>query len=263
MSQAPLVRAYAESGVIISGGTAGVGLASAKGFAEAGVQRICLLGRNAERGASAVRELTDQHPGVDARFIAADASDVVAVQQAVAVAHAHLGTIDIMVSATASHFRPELLHNTETRDLSAILLSLALPPMLLTRTVLPLMQEQNGGSIINIASDAAKVPTPGESVIGAAMSGITMYSRVTAMEAKRNGVRVNCVTPSLIEGTATAQNVLSDGFSKGLFEKASRMAHLGVAVPEDLAALIVFLGGPAAARITGQLISVNGGISAG
>jgi 2-hydroxycyclohexanecarboxyl-CoA dehydrogenase len=57
--------------------------------------------------------------------------------------------------------------------------------------------------------------------------------------------------------------VLRDGFSRKLFEKAAAQAHLGVAEPEDLASLIVFLGGPGAARLTGQAISVNGGISAG
>jgi NAD(P)-dependent dehydrogenase (short-subunit alcohol dehydrogenase family) len=135
--------------------------------------------------------------------------------------------------------------------------------MHLTRAVLPLMREQGGGSIVNIASDAAKVPTPGEAVLGAAMAAIVMFSRVTAIEAKRDGVRVNAVTPSLIAGTPTAENVLRDGFSKALFEKAAAQAHLGVAEPDDLASLIVFLGGPGAAKLTGQAISVNGGISAG
>lgn len=133
--------------------------------------------------------------------------------------------------------------------------------MLLTRIVLPYLQEQCGGSIITIASDAAKVPTPGEAALGGAMAAIVMFTKVAALEAKRNGVRVNVLTPSLIAGTTTAANVLSDGFSKRLFEKAASQAHLGVAEPEDLAAMAVFLGGPAAARVTGQTISVNGGVS--
>src|ERR1039458_8956202 len=92
-----------------------------------------------------------------------------------------------------------------------------------------------GGSIVNIASDAAKVATPGESVLGGAMAAIVMFSRVTAIEAKRNGIRVNVITPSLIAGTPTAGHVLRDGFSKNLFEKAASLAHLGVAEPDDLA----------------------------
>jgi NAD(P)-dependent dehydrogenase (short-subunit alcohol dehydrogenase family) len=83
-----------------------------------------------------------------------------------------------------------------------------------------------------------------------------------ALEGKRDGIRVNVITPSLIAGTPTAERVLQDGFSKRLFEKAATQAHLGVAEPEDLAGLVVFLGSPASARLTGQAISVNGGISA-
>ena len=146
--------------------------------------------------------------------------------------------------------------------MAGILLGQAVPPMLLTRAALPFMREQGGGSIITIASDAAKVATPGESVLGAAMAAIVMFTRVAAIEAKRDGIRVNALTPSLIAGTATAENVLRDGFSKKLFEKAAEQAHLGVAEAEDLASLVVFLGGPGSAKLTGQAISVNGGISA-
>jgi NAD(P)-dependent dehydrogenase (short-subunit alcohol dehydrogenase family) len=145
--------------------------------------------------------------------------------------------------------------------MGAILLAQALPPMLLTRAVLPIMRAQGGGSIVIIASDAAKVPTPGESVLGGAMAAIVMFSRVAALESKRDGIRVNAVTPSLIAGTMTAENVLADGFSKKLFEKAAGQAHLGVAEAEDLAPTVVFLGGPGSAKLTGQVISVNGGIS--
>jgi NAD(P)-dependent dehydrogenase (short-subunit alcohol dehydrogenase family) len=73
------------------------------------------------------------------------------------------------------------------------------------------------------------------------MAAIVMFSRVTAIEAKRDGIRVNVITPSLIAGTPTAESVLRDGFSKKLFEKAASLAHLGVAEPDDLASLVVFL----------------------
>jgi len=82
------------------------------------------------------------------------------------------------------------------------------------------------------------------------------------MEAKRDGLRVNALTPSLVEGTATAERILAHGFSQKLFQKAAKQAHLGVAQPEDLAAIAVFLAGPGGSKITGQAISVNGGISA-
>jgi NAD(P)-dependent dehydrogenase (short-subunit alcohol dehydrogenase family) len=120
----------------------------------------------------------------------------------------------------------------------------------------------DGAAIINIASDAGKVPTPGESVIGGAMAAITMFSRTLAMEAKRRHIRVNAITPSLVNNTLTFKRVTEDGFSAKLFAKAIKAAHLGVTEPEDVAALIAFLASDDAKRITGQVISINGGISA-
>jgi NAD(P)-dependent dehydrogenase (short-subunit alcohol dehydrogenase family) len=135
-------------------------------------------------------------------------------------------------------------------------------PLLMCSAVLPFLRAQKSGLIINVASDAAKVATSGESIIGGVMAAIVMFSRTLAMEAKRDGVRVNALTPSLVEGTATAERILANGFSQKLFRKAAKLAHLGVAQPADLAAIAVFLAGPGGAKITGQAISVNGGISA-
>ena len=257
----PLVRGYADSVALVAGGTSGVGLASAIGFAEAGVRQIALLARTPARGEAARKVVLARCPEAEVLFVSADAGRADQVQEAVAAVHGKFGRIDVAVSSVTGSYRPELLHRTPAEDLAMILTQQALPPMLLTRIVLPLMQEQGGGSIVNIASDAAKVPTPGESAIGAAMAAIVMFSKVAAIEAKRNGVRVNVLTPSLIANTPTAEMVLKDGFSRKLFEKAASLADLGVAEPEDLASLVVFLGGPGAAKLTGQVISVNGGIS--
>ena len=120
-----------------------------------------------------------------------------------------------------------------------------------------------GSAIINVASDAAKVPTPGETVIGAAMAGIAMFSRTLALEAKRQGIRVNVVTPSIVEGARLRARIAAGGFGAKLFEKASAAAHLGVATERDVAEVIGFLASDRAARVTGQVISINGGISAG
>jgi NAD(P)-dependent dehydrogenase (short-subunit alcohol dehydrogenase family) len=124
------------------------------------------------------------------------------------------------------------------------------------------MRAQKPGLIINIASDAAKIATPGESVIGAVMAAIVMFSRTLAMEAKRDGVRVNAFPPCWWTAPRRPSAFLAEGFSQRLFQKAAKLAHLGVARPEDLAAIAVFLAGPRGAKIAGQAISVNGGISA-
>lgn len=258
----PLVRDYPDSAVLIAGGTSGVGLASAIAFCDAGVRRVALLGRDEQRGRAARATVSARHPEAQVELIACDAGDIASVTSAVADVHRRLDGLDVVVSSTASSYRPELLHRMPAEDVMGTLVAQAGPPLLLTRVALPYLRAQGGGSIVNIASDAAKTATPGESALGAAMAAIVMFSRTAAIEAKRDGVRVNALTPSLVLGTATAEHVLRDGFSRKLFEKAATQAHLGVAEAEDLAHLVVYLGGPAAAKLTGQAISVNGGISA-
>jgi NAD(P)-dependent dehydrogenase (short-subunit alcohol dehydrogenase family) len=257
-----LVKQYSETGVLIAGGTSGLGLASAMGFAQAGVRRIALLARNEERGLASAAAVRAAVPDTQVHFFQADATNYEALEAAANAAKEALGSIDVLVNSTSTSALPALFHNTAPGELQTLLTGLAMPPIFLSHIVLPWMRAQQGGSIINVASDAAKSATPGETVIGAGMAAIVMFTRALAIEAKRDGVRVNVLTPSLIAGTPTGDAVLKGGFSKKLFEKAASMAHLGVVTPEDLAPLVVFLGGPGSAKMTGQAISINGGISA-
>ena len=94
-----------------------------------------------------------------------------------------------------------------------------------------------------------------------AMASIVMFCRGLANEAKRSGIRVNAITPSIVRGTPLYDRVMQDPFSAKMFAKAEQMAELGVAHADDLAELVVFLASPASSLITGQTISVTGGIS--
>ena len=82
------------------------------------------------------------------------------------------------------------------------------------------------------------------------------------MAGKRAGIRANCVTPSIVRDTPFYDRLMAAPFSGRLFAKAETLAQLGVVRPTDIAPLVVFLASPAAAKLTGQAISVNGGISA-
>jgi NAD(P)-dependent dehydrogenase (short-subunit alcohol dehydrogenase family) len=158
---------------------------------------------------------------------------------------------------------PRLLHNIRIEDIRPRLDEIILPPLHMMHAVLPVMRAQKCGSIITVASDAAKFATPGEALIGAAMAAIVMFSRTAAFEAKRDGIRINVLTPSLIADTPGASLIAADPFAGKMFEKAATLAHLGVADATDLAEAALFLAGPQSRRITGQAISVNGGISVG
>jgi len=257
------VHPFADSTVLITGGTSGVGLASAKLFASRGVRKIALVGRNAERGEQARRAVLEVSPQANVAFVAADANQLDQAVNAAEQVRKQFGSVDILVNSTIGLYTPNPLQDIPLEDIQPIILQTVLAPMLMSRIVLPWMRERGGGCIINMASDAAKVPTPGETILDAAMSAIVLFSRTLSMEAKRFGVRVNVLTPSLITGTPTAERVQKEGFSAKLFATVAKLADLGVVEPHEVAELIVFLASPQAAKITGQTVSINGGISAG
>ncbi len=244
---------------LIVGGTSGIGLASARQLLAAGAAGVAIVGRDQGRGTRAVESL-GAPPGLS--FIAGDAGTAEGAIAVVQAALAKLDAIDLLVCSTAPALLPDLFFRTSIEQVPAILTQFTLPPMLMASAILPHMRARRSGIIVNIASDAGKSATPGEAVIGAAMAAITMFSRTLAMETKRDGIRVNVLTPSLVAGTETSDRILAGGFSQRLFEKAASMASLGVAEADDLAAMIVYLASPAARRLTGQAISINGGISA-
>lgn len=261
-SSRPEVPQFATSTVLITGGTSGVGRAAAIKFAAAGVRRIAIVGRDPGRGEAARAEIAAASPGADILFLSADANraaDALSVCERTAAA---FGSIDIVLNSTVGPDAPALFKTIPIEALEAMLVQQAMGPILMSRAVLPYMVERRMGVILNIASDAAKVATPGETVLGGAMAAIVMFSRALAIEAKRDGIRVNVLTPSLIGGTMTTARMAANPFAAKLFAKAATMAQLGVADADDLADLAVFLASPAAGRITGQAISANGGISA-
>jgi 2-hydroxycyclohexanecarboxyl-CoA dehydrogenase len=261
MSDLPAPKAFKECSALIVGGTAGIGLASATALAAAGVPRLVIVGRHAERGNRAAAELSGN--GTEAHYVQGNAVDPDSAADINDKAEQLLGDIDILMCSTAADVQPELLANLPLHDLSRILTELALPSMHMASVVLPGMRARRGGIIVNVASDAAKTATPGEAMIGAAKAGIVMFTRTLAIEEKRYGVRANVLTPSLVHGTASTERITTgEGFSAKLFASAAKAAHLGVPTADDIAALAVFVCSPEAGKLTGQAISVNGGISA-
>ena len=254
------MKALKECGVAVFGGTAGSGLATAIAFAHRGA-RVVVLGRNAEKGAAARAACLEAVPGAEVSFVAADTGDAGEAVRAEEEARRHLGTLDVAVCATSPSRPPRLLHELPLEEMRSRIDEVVFPQIHPVRAVLPAMRALGSGAIVVVASDAARVPTPGESIIGAGMAAIVMFCKTAAVEAKRDGVRINVITPSLIAGTPGEQMVYSEPFSAKLFDKAVANAHLGVVEPADIAELAVFLAGPGARRITGQVISPNGGIS--
>lgn len=117
----------------------------------------------------------------------------------------------------------------------------------------------HGGTIIAFASDAGRFAAPRQSMVGAAFGGIMAFVRNLALEVARDGVRVHCISPSYVAGTRIYEKF---AVHTGRGPTATQRAGLGLPTAEDIAPMALFLCSPGAARITGQIISINGGLNA-
>jgi NAD(P)-dependent dehydrogenase (short-subunit alcohol dehydrogenase family) len=256
------MRDFSQCVALVTGSTSGIGFEIAAQLAEAGVRRLAISGRDPERGDAAARALSQRVPECDVRFLSCDLSQRDNAAKLVAEIVEAFGGIDILVTSIPGHLSPQPFHQVPVEAFEEQLQSHLGSVMYTCRAVMPHMIARAGGVIINLSSDAAKVATPGEAIQGACKAGVVMFSRTLALEASRYGIRVNAITPSIVKDTSAYKRVMASEFSQRLFAKAEAKAKLGVATPADIAPLAVFLAGPGAAKITGQAISVNGGISA-
>jgi len=247
---------------VVTGGTAGIGRASAEALLAAGARAVLVNGRDQKRAERAQAEIQSRFPAARVAIAVGDVAQPEAACAVMAEAMRQLGRVDVLVNSTGGNDLPKLLHQTAVEDIPGILERCLFAQILCSRAVLPYMREAKRGAIINVASDAAKIPTPGESVIGAAMAGIVMFTRALAVEGRRDGIRANVLTPSMTSGTEHYERIMADPFAGKMFGKASKLAGLGIVTKEELAELVVFLASPAASKITGQAISMTGGISA-
>jgi NAD(P)-dependent dehydrogenase (short-subunit alcohol dehydrogenase family) len=125
--------------------------------------------------------------------------------------------------------------------------------------VLPRLK-QRGGTLIAFASDAGRFAAPAQSVVGASRAAIIGFVRNLAVEVARDAVRVHCISPSFVADSDSARRMGAD--SKERMQRAASRAGLGLPTAEDIAPLVLFLCGPGARKVTGQIISVNGGMHA-
>ena len=128
----------------------------------------------------------------------------------------------------------------------------------LCHAALPALAAAGGGAIVGFAADSGRFAAPRQSVMAGAYAGIMSFVRNLAVEVARDGVRVHCIAPTFVDETP-----IFEAFGRGGRGDAARArAGLGLPTPADIAPLVLFLCGPGAARITGQVVSVNGGLNA-
>lgn len=244
--------------VIVTGGGGGIGSATCLRFARAGAA-VGVLDLNPEAGERVAAQIREA--GGRALAVRCDITDRASVDAAVAAVEQELGPVDVLVNnAGWDVFRPFVkTEPVQWERLIAINLTGALH---MHHAVLPGMVARRRGRIVNIASDAARVGSSGEAVYAACKGGLVSFSKTIAREHARHGITVNVVCPGPTETALFEDYKQGAGNPDKLVEAFTRSIPLGrIGQPDDLPGAVLFFAGDDAAFITGQVLSVSGGLT--
>jgi 2-hydroxycyclohexanecarboxyl-CoA dehydrogenase len=244
--------------VIITGGGGGIGGATCHRFAREGA-RVAVFDLNldaAERVAASIRK----DGGIGQAF-RCDITDRGGVDASVGAAGSRLGPIDMLVNnAGWDVFRP--FTKTEPAQWERLIAINLIGALHMHHAVLPGMVARRSGRIVNISSDAARVGSSGEAVYAACKGGIVAFSKTIAREHARHGITVNVVCPGPTDTALFADYKEGAGNPEKLEEAFRRSIPLGrIGRPEDLPGAILFFASDDAAYVTGQVLSVSGGLT--
>jgi len=243
---------------IVTGGGNGIGAAVCRRFAEEGA-KVAIWDRDKD-AADGVAKAIGADGGVAEAF-SCDITDFDAVTAALGETEAALGPVDILVNnAGWDVFRPFLKTDPALWEK---IIDINLKGVLHTHyAVLPGMTERGGGRVVNVASDAARVGSSGEAVYAACKAGIVGLSKTLAREHARQGITFNVVCPGPTETGLLESFMAEAGNPEKLAEAFRRAVPLGrLGQPDDLPGAIAFLASDDAAYITGQVLSVSGGLT--
>jgi 2-hydroxycyclohexanecarboxyl-CoA dehydrogenase len=251
------MRGLENQVAVVTGGGGGIGTMICTRLFEEGA-RVAVLDIDiltAKRTAETLGE-----PG-RARAVAVDITDPESVRQAIAEVVGTFGTIDILVNNAGWDRGGPFLETDQ--DLWAKIIAINYQGALhMHREVLPLMVERKRGRVVNIASDAGRVGSSGEAVYAGCKAAVIAFGKSVAREMARSGITINAVCPGPTD-TAFFRGFAGEGeygerLRAGL-ERAIPMRRLGR--PEDIPGIVAFLASDDAAFITGQVISVSGGLT--
>lgn len=240
------------STVLITGASRGIGAQCAIAFAKAGYDVALNYRRNAEKASALVKEI--QTFGVRAIAVQADVADSTQVKRMFEDVRAGLGAIDVLVNnAGISHVG--LLTDMTDDEWRRLIDTDLSGTFYCSREALPDMIRAHSGVIVNIASMWGEVGASCEAAYSAAKAGVIGLTKALAKEVGPSGVRVNAVSPGVVMTDMMA------GFSDedvAALKDDTPLVSLGS--PEDIADAVLFLASEKARFITGQVLSVNGGM---
>lgn len=241
------------STALITGGTSGIGRATANKLAQLGIQ-VVVVGRNAERGKKTVEEI--RAAGGKADFISSDLRDAASARE-VAKRAIELGNghVDIVINNAGTYPFGPTQEMTEEQFDRVFSLNVKAPYFLVAELA-PLMAERGKGAIVNLSTMVADYGAPGMSLYGSSKAAINLLTKTWAAEYGPRGVRVNVVVPgpTRTEGT--------DAMGEGLEQLAAEAPAGRPATADEIAEAIVFLATDRASFIYGAKLAVDGGRTA-
>jgi len=250
------MRGLAGKRVIVTGGGSGIGREVCRRFGQEGSE-VAVLDRDSVGSTETVRLIIEE--GGKASAYATDITDRDAVDAAVAEV-AKGGPIDVLVNNAGWDEIMPFLDSDVTLWKKVIDINFY-GPLHMHQAVLPIMVANGGGRVVNIASDAGRVGSSGESVYAGCKGGIIAFTKSMAREMARKGIVLNAVCPGPTDTPLFAQVARGETGAKiaeGL-KRAIPMKRL--AMPSDYPGIICFLSSEDAGFITGQVISVSGGLT--
>ncbi|WP_374439311.1 SDR family NAD(P)-dependent oxidoreductase [Pseudomonas panipatensis] len=231
---------------VITGGASGIGLACARRFADEGAQVVGLD----------IGSAPADFPGL---FMALDVRDEANVQQVMGEAIARHGRLDVLVNAAGVASRGSVT-DTSTEEWQRVIDINLTGSMLTSKYALPQMVAQRGGSIINIGSIFGLQGCGDNTAYNVAKGGINQLTRSMAIDYGAANVRVNGLCPGLIE-TPMSQMVRDQAEFHAFFASQHMLCRSGQ--PQEVANVALFLASDEASFVSGQMIAVDGGFSAG
>lgn len=252
------MRGLENKTVIVTGGGGGIGGATCRRFAAAGA-RVAVFDVN-EAAAGTVVEAIAGDGGTAQAFVC-DITDRASVDQAVSSVNAALGPANVLVNnAGWDVFRPFI--DTDPELWGKIISINLVGALNMHHAVLPGMIEARQGRIVNVSSDAARVGSSGEAVYAACKGGLVAFSKTLAREHARQNITVNVVCPGPTDTALFDDYKQGAGNPEKLIQAFERSIPLGrIGQPDDLPGAVLFFASDDAAYITGQVLSVSGGLT--
>lgn len=249
------MKRFAGKVAIVTGAASGIGRAAARRLADEGAA-VVIADLNAPGAADVAAAISEG--GGQALAQEVDVTDASAVKRMTERVHQEFGKVDILVS-NAGWDRAGPFADTDEELWDRVIAINYRGHLATCHAVLPYMQAQGGGRIVTVASDAGRVGSSGEVVYSGAKGAVIAFTKGLAREVARHGINVNCVAPGLVDTPLLAG--IAEGHEK-LIEAIIRSIPLRrTGTPEEIAAAICFFASPDAAYITGQTLSVNGGLT--